>query len=121
MIKMIEYNGSMNDFAIKCVDNVTGTIPHPLSYTELVNAYGNQMIDKFLIIGIVFLLYSYWNRCGMQRYKDAGESIPKIIMRAIFKDQAEEQTKIANEVLNGIVAMTAIISIAIWLMYKLGW
>jgi len=94
--------------------------PHQLNYSELVNGFGNQMMDKFLIIGAIFLIYSYWNKCGMRRFSESGNSIPKIIMNAVCKDKAKESSEAVNDFMDGACGSVAIVSISIWLLYKIG-
>ncbi len=77
-------------------------------------------MDKFLIIGAIFLIYNYWNKCGMRNFSESGNSIPKIIMTSIFKERAKEKSAILSNFLDGFTGTVACVSIAIWLLYKLG-
>lgn len=97
-------------------------VPHALNYSDIINAVGNQIVDKFLILGIVFLVYSYWNRCGMRRdFNGPWDSYPKRLMIHIFKDMAEHYTNWVNGFLDGLTSSVAFVAIAMWIAYKLGW
>lgn len=97
-------------------------VPHAINYSDVVDAIGSQIVDRFLIIGLVFLVYSYWNRCGMRRdFNGHWDSYPKQLMVRIFKDKAEHYTEWINGFLDGLTSSVALVSIAMWFMYKLGW
>lgn len=101
--------------------NITINPLHQITYNEVIDSLGDQVMYKFLIIGVVFLLTSYWDRCGMRNdWNLSGKSYPKLIMIHMFGEQAEERTKDFNEILNGLTSTLAIISISIYILYKMG-
>lgn len=101
--------------------NATPFTTHKITYGEVINILGDQVMYKFLIIGVVFLFASYWDRCGMRKdWSSSGKSYPKLLMIYIFGEKAEERTNDCNEILDGLTSTLAIVSISIYILYKLG-
>lgn len=97
-------------------------ISQTLSFSDIIDSIGSQIVDRFLIIGVVFIIYSYWNRCGMRRdFNGSWDSYPKRLMINIFKCKAEHYTNWINGFLDGLTSSVAFVAIAMWIMYKLGW
>lgn len=118
MIKMVVNASDLNAYNTPAPVGVQ----HAINYTEIVNSLGSQIVDRFLIIGLVFIVYSYWNRCGMRRDFNGGwDSYPKRLMIHVFKDKAEYYTNFMNGFLDGLTSSVALVAIAMWLLYKLGW
>lgn len=96
-------------------------VPHQITYQEMMGSLGDQIMLRFLIIGIVVLIYTYWIRCGMRKeFNGNWDSYPKQLMVRIFKDEAESTTKWLNGFMDGLVSIFAIISIATWVLYAAG-
>lgn len=118
MIEMVINATDLNMYSTSGPDG----IPHSINYTQIIDSLGSQIVDRFLIIGLVFLVYSYWNRCGMRRdFNGPWDSYPKQLMVRLFKDKAEQYTNFMNGFLDGLTSSVAIVAIAMWIMYKLGW
>lgn len=94
---------------------------HQITYHEMMGQLGDQIMMRFLIIGVVMLIYTYWCRCGMRReFNSPYNSHLKQLMVKIFKEEAEDTINKLNGFLDGLVSSIAFVSIGTWILYTAG-